>query len=929
MLTYIDFAIVAVFLIVNLTVGIWVGRGIKTIGGYAVGDRNFSTATLAATIIATWMSGSFFTICVSQTYTEGVWFIPAALGAILSLLIVGYVFGPRMKEFFGDLSVAETMGKLFGNKVRMITAICSIAQAIAMTALQIKVFSSAFSHFLGFSSVHATCISSFVVIAYSAWGGIKAVTLTDVIQFLTFGMFIPLFLLFVLHTFVDLEVMAEVAHTNPLLDYTQLLNWQNAKFFPNLVTMLWFLLPSLSSPVFQRILMARDTKQIGASFGIAALGYGFMVLSTCAIGMLILSIDPTLEPSNIVMHTVDSYTFTGLKGFTLIGIMAMIMSTADSWINSGSVIFAHDLCKTVGLKLKNGLLVARIFSLCIGCSALFLVLYNHNLLALFSLQANFYMPVVTVPLILAIFGFRSSAKSVILGMISGITCVVLWKIYAQPYNGVDSVIPGLITNLIVLISFHYLTKQPGGWIGIKDDSDLQQLRRTRSQSFSKFRDIFSNIHKINIIDYCNKQSPQNNITYFHFAFAVLLTTSILSSSIDKAIYHEYFGLINFFVAANLLITTVFITYHFLWHATFTTKYIGLIWHIAVFFSLAVTGTFLTLMCNFSTIAIVVLIIDLTIISYLMRWQIAFPTIISGVCLALFCYTKYIGTTSDITSELANMQWNILYILCTVGGLSLAFLKPKQDYQELVEEKNRYLDDMMRYKDVELEKAIELKHEFLRNLEHEAHTPITGITSMGQVLWESYDLLSEKQRRQGLEDIAKSSERLASLVNNMIDLSKLSSFKYELNKTPVNISSLLKQRLETCKRLYLKNKQLEFIENIPDKIIAHCDNYYITRVIDNLLINAIAYSKTGKITVTANNLKDAIEFSVADEGIGIPAAEIYDVFEVFVVSSKTRSPAGGRGIGLALCKKSMEEHGGTIKAESDGVTGATFACRLPK
>ena len=219
----IDIIIIASFLAINLVAGFYSGRGIKTIKEYAIGDRNFSTATIAATIIATWISGSFFTVCVSQTYKEGVWFLPAALGDILSLLIIGYIFAPRMKEFFGSLSVAETMGNLYGGNVRLITAISSIAQALAMTALQIKVFATVFSHFFGFSSIYATCISSFVVIFYSAWGGIKAVTFTDVIQFFTFGIFIPLFLLFIWQVFGSTEITLNAFQTNPLLDYTQLI----------------------------------------------------------------------------------------------------------------------------------------------------------------------------------------------------------------------------------------------------------------------------------------------------------------------------------------------------------------------------------------------------------------------------------------------------------------------------------------------------------------------------------------------------------------------------------------------------------------------------------------------------------------------------------------------------------------------------------
>lgn len=312
-------------------------------------------------------------------------------------------------------------------------------------------------------------------------GGIKAVTFTDVIQFLTFGMFIPLFLLFIWHVFGKAEPIIESFEHNPLLDWKQLIDWQNPKFFPNLVMLFWFLIPSFSSPTFQRILMTKNTNQIRSSFTVAAVGYFFIIFFICAIGILVLSINPTLDPNNIVMYMVDNYSFTGLKGITLVGIIAMVMSTADSWINTGSVIFAHDFCKPLGIKFKNELLLSRVFSIVVGIFSLSIVLLNESLFKLFSLQANFYMPIVTVPLILAMLGFRSTSRVVIIGMFSGALCAIIWSIYIQPSTGIDSVIPAMILNFIAVMVSHYLLREKGGWIGIKDDSDLKQIRQKKKQ----------------------------------------------------------------------------------------------------------------------------------------------------------------------------------------------------------------------------------------------------------------------------------------------------------------------------------------------------------------------------------------------------------------------------------------------------------------
>jgi signal transduction histidine kinase len=100
------------------------------------------------------------------------------------------------------------------------------------------------------------------------------------------------------------------------------------------------------------------------------------------------------------------------------------------------------------------------------------------------------------------------------------------------------------------------------------------------------------------------------------------------------------------------------------------------------------------------------------------------------------------------------------------------------------------------------------------------------------------------------------------------------------------------------------------------------------VLDNLIVNAIGYSESGKITLKLKRCDDMIEFSIQDEGLAVPASELQDIFGAFVVSSKTKTPSGGRGVGLALCKKSIEVHNGKIWAESDGIKGAAFKFMIP-
>jgi len=182
------------------------------------------------------------------------------------------------------------------------------------------------------------------------------------------------------------------------------------------------------------------------------------------------------------------------------------------------------------------------------------------------------------------------------------------------------------------------------------------------------------------------------------------------------------------------------------------------------------------------------------------------------------------------------------------------------------------------------------------------------------------------------DIADSSERLTSLVNNLIVLSQLSNVNYDLNKTQVNVTDLVYERLELWKKLYIADKDKEnlwFDLQIEGKVTSLCDKYYISSAIDNIIVNAIQYSKQGAITIKLKSEQNNnIVFSVKDEGIGIPKDELLEIFDPFTVGSNTKTPAGGRGIGLALCKKIIEVHNGQIWATQNQDKGVTVAFSLP-
>jgi len=923
----IDTVVFIVFLTLNLVVGLYYGRGVKNIKDYSLGNRNFSTGALVSTIVATWIGGDYLFITIAEVYTTGLHYAIGCLGMVVCLFLNAYVFVPKMSEFLGSISVASAMGDLYGKHVRLISAIGGAIASAGFIAVQFKVFGYILNDFLGLSGNYPIFLAASVVTLYSSVGGIRSVTFTDVIQFFTFGVLIPVLGIVIWNDLSSLPTFNLVtAVQHPLFNYEEFLGLSNPKFWSVLLLFLLFSIPDLNPTMFQRVAIGRSVSQVKKAFSISAILLMLILIGMAWIAFLLFNIDPNLNPKDLVQYITNNYAHTGLKSFIMVGVVAMCMSTADSNINASSVLLTHDFCYPLNIKFKSELVLSKIISVLLGVISIYLALLDYDLLPLVFMTQSFYIPIIDVPLILAILGFRSTTKSVLIGMGAGFVSVIVWRIYFMDTTGVDSILPGTIVNLIFFMGSHYLLKQNGGWIN-KKNNQLSCSNGTIAKH--KFHQLIKAITEFDLMVFCKNNSPKRDLTYTSFGIFSTISTISTMYSISNVIDGQNKDTILPFYEIMLVLSVCFTTYP-IWPSTIKKDNIAQIaWSISIFFLLIFCSSFFLMLSNFSHLQFVVFIVNLIVAAILTRWKLLLTMMIVGIYSSIKAYQYYTGI-DNIVINMASTSL-IIYTFLLAGTAIVIFFRPKQAYEEEIEQKSNYLEHKVIDQKKELTKLYEIKNELLRNLEHETRTPITGITSLGQVLWANYDKFNEEQRRNATKDIADSSERLTSLVNNLIDLSKLNNINYQLNKSQVNLSDLVYERLELCKKLYIQDKDQEdlwFNLQIDNELTALCDKYYISRTIDNIIVNAIQYCKQGTITIELKSEQNnTIVFSVKDEGIGIPKDELFEVFEPFTVSSNTKTPAGGRGIGLALSKKVIEAHNGQIWAKQNQDKGVTVAFTL--
>ena len=312
-------------------------------------------------------------------------------------------------------------------------------------------------------------------------------------------------------------------------------------------------------------------------------------------------------------------------------------------------------------------------------------------------------------------------------------------------------------------------------------------------------------------------------------------------------------------------------------------------------------------------------------------KVAINTILVGIILTIIIESYYVFIIVDM---------NLLDIITSVSLVSIVFLLGIAYVLEELEktEKNlreaEYLQSLMkkqlegkiRQRTNEVQTLLKQKDEFINQLGHDLKTPLTPLYNLIPILLKE---VKNPEHKKILNILNRNVDYIKNLVNKTIELAKLNSSNTRFHLEKTNLYNEVKKSIELNKILFEHNN-FEINNNISKNIYVKSDKLRMEELFTNLFSNSIKYSyKDGEITLDAKKKGKEIIISVKDNGLGLTDNQINHIFNEFYKADESRHNIDSSGLGMPICKRIIEHHGGRIWIESPGINkGSTVYFTLP-
>jgi len=285
------------------------------------------------------------------------------------------------------------------------------------------------------------------------------------------------------------------------------------------------------------------------------------------------------------------------------------------------------------------------------------------------------------------------------------------------------------------------------------------------------------------------------------------------------------------------------------------------------------------------------------------------------------YRKWVSLDHNIWARIKNILIGIAVVLLIGGVITILYWNRslKIQVQKRTQEINR--------KNEELQKLDDLKNKFLGMAAHDLRSPLTAVMGFSEMILELE--LEGDEKDEYLQTINQVSRQMLGLINDLLDVSAIESGKFEISLNSASLKEVIENRIKLG-NFNAKAKKIEITSTLEDVPDFEFDKERMAQVLDNLLGNAIKFSKPGtNIDVALKESGDEASFRIKDQGPGISSLEIDNLFGEFEkLSNKPTAGEKSTGLGMAIVKKIIDGHKGKIRVESEIGKGTAFIISIP-
>ncbi len=322
--------------------------------------------------------------------------------------------------------------------------------------------------------------------------------------------------------------------------------------------------------------------------------------------------------------------------------------------------------------------------------------------------------------------------------------------------------------------------------------------------------------------------------------------------------------------------------------------------------------------------------------YTMYMWIGLGVFLAGLLMALGLAHWSHGALSEPMVALAGTARKISRSGDSSLRVVVEMVQEIEEINTLSNEFNQMLDQLQaKEQKIQFEKEVaenanQAKSQFLANISHELRTPMHGILSFARFGQQKFETSSKEKLKSYFDEIYESGARLMTLLNDLLDLSKLEAGKTNYVMSETDLVEIAKT-VQSEMRAFASEQGLGIeLSHDQETVQAVLDAEKIMQVFRNILSNAIKFSRKGSvIRLVLENGPEVVCCRIINQGVGIPENEVDAIFDKFIQSTKTRTGAGGTGLGLAICREIVQQHGGRIWAESVLDMETKFILELPK